>query len=140
MWDDEYVVDELTVEECWMRLRAGELGRLAICVTGRVDIFPVNYHADGRHIYFRTAPGTKLLELTVDPLVAFEIDGATVDDAWSVVAHGTATRIQLQSEIDDADLLPLTPWIPTLKYAWVRIEPSQLTGRRFDRATEPERY
>ena len=32
------------------------------------------------------------------------------------------------------------PWIPTLKYVYVRITPTLITGRRFERLPEPERY
>ena len=53
---------------------------------------------------------------------------------------GIATRLELQGEIDEADALPLTPWIPTLKYRWVRIAPTSLSGRWFVRAPEPDRY
>ncbi|WJL97406.1 hypothetical protein QSU92_13410 [Microbacterium sp. ET2] len=51
-----------------------------------------------------------------------------------------ATRLELQSEIDAAEALPLTPWIPTLKYRWVRLSPTSITGRRFQRGPEPDRY
>ena len=89
---------------------------------------------------FRTSEGTKLLELTINALVAFESDHYSETDAWSVVVKGRARVIESQHEILAADQLPLAPWIPTLKYVYVRIEPSELTGRRFERGPEPERY
>ncbi len=132
-------VTELSVDECWRVLADHSLGRLAVTAAGTVDIFPVNYAVDDRMLYFRTAPGTKLLELSINDRVAFEIDGASEREAWSVVVKGVAERVELQSEIDAADRLPLQPWVPTLKYRWVRIRPVELTGRRFERAPEPER-
>lgn len=140
MWDGESPVVDLSESEAWDRLRENTLARLAVSAAGEVDIFPINYYADGSTILFRTAPGTKLLELTVNSRIALEIDGYTDDEAWSVVLKGTAERIERQSEIDEADLAPLTPWIPTLKYNYVRITPTKITGRRFERAPEPERY
>ncbi len=136
----EEPITELSAEECWEYLQSNTVARLAVSVNNEVDIFPLNYYADGTTILFRTAPGTKLLELSVNNRVALEIDGHTETDAWSVVVKGTARPIELQSEINEADETPLTPWVPTLKYRYVRIEPTQLTGRYFERSGEPERY
>jgi uncharacterized protein len=140
MAEDDGRVEELNDQQCWDLLGSSSLGRLALCVAGEVDIFPVNYHADGTSILFRTAPGTKLLGLTIHDAVAFETDGYTEEEAWSVVAHGHAREIESQSEIQAADEAPLRPWIPTLKYRYVSIAPDRITGRRFQLAPEPERY
>lgn len=133
-------VEELNVDECWGLLANNNLGRIALCAARTIDIFPVNYYADGSTILFRTAPGTKLIELTVDDAVAFEIDGYNGGRAWSVVVKGTAHQLELNSEIDEAELAPLEPWIPSLKYRFVRITPTRLTGRSFRPAPEPERF
>ena len=93
-------VRELDRDECRELLKTAQLGRLATAAGGEPDIFPVNFHSDGDTILIRTAPGTKLLELTVHSAVAFEIDGWDDDGAWSVVAHGRARQLELQSEID----------------------------------------
>ena len=87
-------VAELSEEECWERLSANSLGRLATAVAGNPDIFPVNYYADGKSLLIRTAPGTKLLELTIHHDVAFEIDGYTDDEAWSVIVKGAASELE----------------------------------------------
>lgn len=139
MPSDEPVL-ELSGDECRALLAEGTLGRLAVSAGGDVDIFPINYFFDGTSILIRTAPGTKLLELTVHDSVAFETDGFTAEDAWSVVAHGRARQLESQTEIDEADRAPLQPWIPTLKYRYVRIDIDRITGRRFNRAPEPERW
>ncbi|UAJ77817.1 pyridoxamine 5'-phosphate oxidase family protein [Leifsonia sp. ZF2019] len=131
---------ELDRDECRELLKQGELGRLATAVGGEPDIFPVNYYSDGQSILLRTAPGTKLLELTVHDVVAFETDGFTVDEAWSVVVHGRARELERQQEIADAERAPLRPWIPTLKYRWVHIDIERLSGRRFLRLAEPDRW
>jgi len=130
----------LNEEECWNLLSRRELGRLAVAVAGKPDIFPVNYVTDGPRVLFRTAPGSKLAELSANPDVAFEVDEYDDTSAASVVLKGVAKRLELQSEIDAADALPFTSWIPTLKYRWVRISPTSITGRRFERGPEPDRY
>ncbi len=130
---------ELTPEDCWRALDSRAVGRLAVTAAGTVDIFPVNYAVRDGMLYFRTAPGTKLLELAINDRVAFEIDGYTDAEAWSVVLKGRAERLERQSEIDAAETLALEPWLPTLKYRWVRITPDEVSGRRFERGPEPER-
>ena len=135
-----YTVETLSEEQCWNLLARCELGRLALDTQGQPDIFPVNFVVDGPRVLFRTAPGSKLAELTENPRVAFEVDEYDDTFAASVVVKGTAERLQLQREIDAADALPFASWIPTLKYRWVRIAPTQITGRRFERGPEPERY
>ncbi len=134
------VVRVLSDDECRDLLRTSTLARLALTVGGEVDIFPVNVYSDGNSILIRTAPGTKLLELTIHDSVALEMDGYTDEEAWSVVVHGRARQLESQTEIDEADRAPLRPWIPTLKYRYVRVEPERMTGRRFRRLPEPDRY
>lgn len=134
------VISALSDDECWNLLARCELGRLATSVDGEPDIFPVNYVVDGPSVLFRTAPGSKLAEVLVNPRVAFEVDRYDDTQAASVVIKGTAKQLELQREIDAADTLGLAPWTPTLKYRWVRITAHTISGRRFDRGPEPDRY
>jgi uncharacterized protein len=138
--EDLVPVEDLGDEDCWQLLRSSSLGRLAVSVGGEPDIYPVNFVASDGRLLFRTAEGTKLLELTVNHRVAFETDGVGRDEAWSVVVKGTARALEKRSEIDAADQLPLRPVIPTLKYVYVEITPTRVTGRRFPLGPEPERY
>lgn len=125
---------------CRERLAEQEVGRLVTHVGDVIDVFPVNYVVDGGDIVFRTAEGSKLFELSVNDEVLFEVDDHTETDAWSVVVRGAARRLATVTEVEAADALPLRPWIPTLKYNYVRITPSSLTGRAFSREAEPDRY
>ncbi len=138
MTQDDAII-ELTGNQCWELLHAGSLGRLAIATSEGADIFPINYVASEGSLYFRTAPGSKLLGLTVNPSVAFEIDGYDESSAFSVVVKGTAEHLEHGADIDKADQLQLSPWVPTLKYRWVRIRPVTLTGRTFQLQAEPDR-
>ncbi|TDN92247.1 pyridoxamine 5'-phosphate oxidase family protein [Microbacterium sp. BK668] len=140
MSDASESVRTLTDEECWERLRGQELGRLVTRVGDRIDIFPVNYVADGESVLFRTAQGTKLFELTANDEVLFEVDDHTEVDAWSVIVRGHAKTLDTFAEVERADGLGLQPWIPTLKYAYVRVEPRSVSGRSFERGPEPDRY
>lgn len=133
-------VMRLSEEECWQYLARQELGRLVTHVGDVIDIFPVNYVVDEGTIVFRTAEGSKLVELTVNDEVLFEVDDHSEDDAWSVVVRGSARTIDTLAEREAADGLGLSPWIPTLKYNYVRVSPKTLSGRAFRRTEEPERY
>lgn len=133
-------VVSLDDDGCFELLSKQELGRLVTSAAGVLDIFPVNYALDGRTIVIRTAEGSKLMEMTINDEVLFEVDAYTDADAWSVVVRGHARRLETSDEVRAADELPLKPWIPTLKYNYVRITPDSVSGRAFRRGEEPDRY
>ncbi len=128
----------LPAEECWELLRATSLGRIALTVGGVLDIYPVNYVAHDGVITIRTSEGTKLLELSINANVAFEIDGVDKTAGWSVVLKGSARILSSGAEIEAAEKLSLHPLVPTEKHVWVRIDPAQVTGRRFLLGPEPD--
>jgi len=140
MENDERPGTVLTDEQSWSVLERCQYGRLAMCVAGRPDIYPINFIAHEGVLLMPTNPGTKLAELTVNERVAFEVDEVLDDQAWSVVLEGKARVIESQSEIDEANKLPLKPWIPTRKYTYVEITPTHIQGRHFELGEEPERY
>lgn len=136
----EDLITHLSEVECWQILRRAPFGRVAMIIDGEIEIFPINFVEDDGSIFFRTAPGTKLLALTVHDRVSVEVDSFSPEDAWSVVLKGTAEQLEKRSEIDRAETLTLVPWYPTLKYRWVKVTPKSLTGRSFARAAEPARF
>jgi uncharacterized protein len=123
----------LSADECWQRIEAAPYGRVAATAAGEIDIFPVNHGVDDRTVVFRTAAGTKLLELTINHRVAFEVDGFTDADAFSVVVKGLAEEFDRQGEVYAAERLGITPWAPEEKDRWVRITPTEVHGRTFAR-------
>lgn len=131
---DTSPVTELSEEECWELLRAHEVGRLATTAGGVLDIFPITYVVDNHTLVFRTGPGTKLIELTINDNVALEIDYYDDSEGYSVVVHGQAEQLDTMGEIDIAAQLPLPSLFPTERPRFVRIHPQQLTGRRFRRS------
>lgn len=126
-------IEVLSDEESYALLAEVEVGRLAVAVAGEVDIFPLNFAVDGRTIVFRTAEGTKLVEVVLAGRVAFEIDGYHPADgqAWSVVVKGHAEILDRYDDIYAAEKLPLFPWNSAPKERFVRIHPDEVTGRRF---------
>lgn len=97
----------------------------------------VRVHDGG--VYFRTAPGSKLAELAVNPNVVVQADGILADQAWSVLARGTARRLETEAEVTEAEALGITPWVPTLKDYYVRVDVTRLSGRHFTFGKHPER-
>jgi nitroimidazol reductase NimA-like FMN-containing flavoprotein (pyridoxamine 5'-phosphate oxidase superfamily) len=136
-------VDVLGEEESWHLLAGADLGRLAVtngggsdgrgdsASDGGVDIFPINYVVADRLIFFRTAPGSKLMDLTKHPIVALETDGTHNRRRWSVVVKGTAVRLGSDEEIEASGVLVLHSQVPTEKWNYVRITASSITGREF---------
>lgn len=119
----------LTAEESWKLLSQATLGRIVVGASGHADIFPVNYVVNQNHIYFRTAEGTKLVELTINDHVLFEADHVGPEQGWSVVVRGTARVITSFTETAKIDELGLRSWIPTPKYNVVEITANEITGR-----------
>jgi uncharacterized protein len=133
MTTDRLGMTELSTNACLDLLRGQTVGRLAVSIRDRPDIFPINYVVDHGGIVFRTAEGTKLAAAVLGRGVAFEVDGldAEAGEAWSVIVKGHATEIESMYQVVDALDLPLFPWQAAPKHRFVRIEPVEITGRRF---------
>ena len=129
---DEPNIETLDEAECWDLLATRQVGRLGVSVANKPDIFPVNYVLDGRAVVVQTAPGFKLAAAVLGQGVAFEAD--EIDEAshsgWSVVVHGPATEIESLEELLAASDLDLEPWAGGQKNHFVRIEATEITGRR----------
>jgi nitroimidazol reductase NimA-like FMN-containing flavoprotein (pyridoxamine 5'-phosphate oxidase superfamily) len=124
---------ELSTAESWTLLREAAVGRLAVIVDDRPDIFPVNHLVDHGSLVFRTAAGTKLAG-AAGHWVAFEVDGydLTTASAWSVVLKGEAQQVERLYDVLEVVELPLFPWHSAPKPRFIRIEPDSLTGRRYE--------
>lgn len=129
---DHPELQELSESECWWHLAEKTVGRLAVSIANKPDIFPVNYRIDGETIMVKTAPGLKLAAATLGPGVAFEVDEIDESDrsGWSVVVHGTASEVERLEELLDADDLRVDPWAAGTKNHYIRITPTEVTGRR----------
>ena len=125
-------IEHLGTAECWRLLESSSLGRLAVeGPAGVPDVFPVNFTVHSGSVYVRSAPGSKLMDIAARPGVAFEIDGESDAEAWSVVVKGSAVEIERMYELFDAVELPLYPWHAAPKHRYVRIVPEFVSGRRF---------
>jgi len=130
----------LNENESWNLLSSVALGRYVTSLgSGRLEIFPVNYVVQKRTVLFRTAEGTKLFGAMTHNQVLFEADNNNVDGGWSVIVRGTARVLYGSTELDEAERAGLHPWIATEKLRFVRIRPTEISGRRFVFGLEPDR-
>lgn len=140
MADFENPIEVLKEDEALELMGDQQLGRLVVRIKDDFDLYPVNFVVSEGKIYFRTAEGSKLFTVSINDRVLFEADDHTEDKAWSVIVKGRARILERTDEIQQADELPLKPWLPTLKYNYVEITPEEISGRRFQLGEEPERY
>ncbi|MDH3300452.1 MAG: pyridoxamine 5'-phosphate oxidase family protein [Acidimicrobiia bacterium] len=132
MIDQRTGLEIIEETECWDLLAERRVGRVAVSISNKPDIFPVNYLLDKRAIYIHTVPGTKLAGAVLGRAVAFEID--ELDEAthqgWSVVVHGVAEEVEKLEDILYAETLGIQPWTDTPKFRFLRIIVDEITGRR----------
>lgn len=127
-------IEVLSSDECEQLLRSSNLGRLALVVNGRPEVFPVNYAFAEGVVVFRTAPGLKLERAPLTQ-VAFEVDRVDTAHgiAWSVVVKGTAHDMSTAVDRLPERLrsLAVRPQAPGTHEAWMAIHEDSISGRRF---------
>ena len=123
-------IEEMSDADAWAFLTQHSFGRLAYLLGQDINIVPVNYSVAGQRLLIRTAPGSKLLGIVMNPRVAFEVDDFAAIEASSVVVRGTAVHLSPREADATADLQPTT-WIPTIKYEVIAIDVGAITGRMF---------
>ncbi len=131
--DEPRAIVELSNMESWTLLREAVVGRLAVIIDDRPEIFPVNHLVDLGSLVFRTGPGTKLAG-AIGHYVAFEVDGYDLEtaSAWSVVVKGRASGVNRLDDVLAVIALPPFAWHSSPKPHFIRIEPDSITGRRFE--------
>lgn len=124
----------LSEHECARLLQTQNIGRIALVVDGRPEIFPVNYVFDDGVVVFRTSTGLKLERGPYTP-AAFEVDHFDSANrvAWSVVVHGTAQDISqsLDTLSERLRTLAVQPAAPGARRNWMAVYADRMTGRRF---------
>ncbi|MEU2868632.1 pyridoxamine 5'-phosphate oxidase family protein [Streptomyces olivoreticuli] len=125
------VLMKLSERECWDRLDTHGVGRLGLSVDSKPVLVPVNYLVDGRTIVYRT-DRDGVAAAAAGAELAFEVD--RIDDArsggWSVLVVGTVEHID-ESEVIRRlmNRLGVEPWAGGKRDLWVRVVPSEVSGR-----------
>jgi transcriptional regulator with XRE-family HTH domain len=121
---------DLTAEQCEAHLGADGVGRV-VFVSGRGPVaHPVNYAmSDGDIIVSTTVAAAE--ELERQESVGFQLDRVdeALSEGWSVLATGSARRVDDPDEVHRLSLLGLEPWAGGARHALVRITPAEVTGR-----------
>lgn len=133
-------VTVLSEDENWNLLGSVSLGRLVTNFAGEPEIFPVNFVVQDRTVLFRTAEGTKLFSAVANHAVVFEVDDHNLIEGWSVIVRGRARLLKADTDIQRAERARLLPWTATRKPHYVRITPTEITGRNFRFGPEPDRH
>ncbi len=123
------ILDEQT---CWDLIATKTVGRIAVAVANRPDIFPMNYAMDGHDVVFQTLPGIKLAAAVLGKAVAFEVDDLSEEThtGWSVVIHGTATEIEGTEALLAATELGIKPWAEGPRFRYLKVTADNISGRR----------
>jgi nitroimidazol reductase NimA-like FMN-containing flavoprotein (pyridoxamine 5'-phosphate oxidase superfamily) len=129
-------LETLNVEDCTQRLRATNVGRIAVIHDGHPMVVPVNYKlvetTGTLWIALRTRPGN-VIDQPGTP-VALEIDDIDRVNhrGWSVVVRGTLHH----AAGDFRERFDPEPWLDDERDTWLLIEISIISGRQLH-STEP---
>ena len=131
--DAQFGVTHLSEADCWEAIRNADWGRLAVVVDGHPEIFPINHAVDHGTVVFRSGEGTKFDAASTGAPVAFEVDGFDPETgtAWSAMVKGIVETPHSIDEVIETLELPISPWQEGTKSRYIRIVPSETTGRRF---------
>jgi nitroimidazol reductase NimA-like FMN-containing flavoprotein (pyridoxamine 5'-phosphate oxidase superfamily) len=130
--DPSTLLLHLTEPQCWELLGTHGVGRVGLPVGPAPVVLPVNYAVDARTIVYRTSPRGTAAPAEGSP-ASFQVDH--IDEhrsrGWSVLLLGEAHRVDDPEEEQRLAALPgATPWAGGARPLWVRISPSEVTGRR----------
>jgi len=117
--------------ECLRLLEPGGVGRVGFAAAEGIVIVPVNFALAGKCVVFRTAPDT-LLAVYSHGQVSFQVDHVDEElrEGWSVLVHGHAHPVTDERDIRRLEVRTrLTPWAGGARDVFVRITPSQISGR-----------
>ncbi|PJN28037.1 pyridoxamine 5'-phosphate oxidase family protein [Kitasatospora sp. CB02891] len=123
------VLGELGTADCWDRLGASGLGRLARTGPDGPVVRPVSYLVHDRTVLYRTNPDG-VLAPAAGGEAAFEVDHADPDlrQGWSVLMVGPLAYVT------EPALLAELPQ-PSAHGRWVRLTPATVTGRTISTAS-----
>lgn len=133
--DERTGLFKLTADQCTEVLASSSIGRIVFLDGDQPIALPVNYAWFEDSIVFRTGEGQKLSAATLGQKVAFEVDEIEPDthEGLSVLVKGEARAVEDWAEQEQLEQLDVRPWQrQPWRRGWVRIVPSEITGRKLD--------
>lgn len=124
---------------CLELLETAWLGRVGVSIAALPAILPVSYLLDGGSVAFRSEPGSKLEAIGRGEVVCFEVDHAdrVEGTAWSVLVVGQARAVTDPVQRAALDERGADLWPPVDSAAWVCLDTSVISGRRFRTPEQP---
>jgi hypothetical protein len=120
----------LTPAQCDAHLEVGGVGRIVFLTERGPVAYPVNFvMSEGDVILSTTA--AQAAELEAQRRASFQIDRVdeVLSEGWSVLATGSARRVDDPDELVELSSLGLEPWAGGNRLEMVRIHPEEITGR-----------
>ena len=128
----EHILRTLGPNECFDLLEPGGIGRVGFASVYGTMILPVNFAVSRKTIIFRTAPDS-LLAVYANAEVSFQVDDIdrALHEGWSVLVQGHAHVVTNERDLRQLEEhTHLEPWAAGTRDIYVRIMPTQITGRR----------
>lgn len=132
----ERALRTLSPAECFDLLEPGGIGRIGFASAGGIMMLPVTFALAGKAIVFRTAPDT-LLAVHANDQLSFQADrfDEVTREGWSVLVLGHARNVTTEREVRQLqDRTNLQPWAVGARDVYVRVAPTQISGRWVGRA------
>jgi transcriptional regulator with XRE-family HTH domain len=124
---------DLSEAECLALIAPGGVGRFLFVQAGRGPVaFPVNFKMDSGEVVFRVDSDSVSTEGVHQQPVSFDVDqlDEALSEGWSVLLTGTAKVISGSRELSQAQALDIRPWAGGDRDLYIRLSPTQITGRR----------
>jgi transcriptional regulator with XRE-family HTH domain len=131
-WGSAGLVERLLPAECYRLIAPRGIGRIAFVATSGLAVLPVNYAVENGTIVIRTGSGS-VIAAHGDGRVSFEADHFDLElgQGWSVLVRGDAHRVVQPGELRNLrEGGDPRPWPAGEHDLFVKIVPSQITGRR----------
>jgi uncharacterized protein len=135
MQRDSAGLEVLSREASLALLASVPVGRVVYTDRALPAILPVNFALDGNRVVFRTGAGSKLAAAARGAVVAFEADAfdTAAETGWSVMIVGRSYLVEDADEIERLKKLDLRPWVPKERQHFVKVDVTQISGRRLSR-------
>ena len=131
---------DLTETECAELIRAGLVGRVAVCTPDGPHIIPVNYSVVDDSVVLRTTPYSLLGSTAKGSILALEVDQFDYEyqRGWSVVARGRCEVVVDHAQLEHIRNTwnPMT-WAKGGRTLYLRFEWTEITGRRLGQGWDP---
>jgi transcriptional regulator with XRE-family HTH domain len=126
------VLETMTAQECTAHLDPGGIGRFLFAADRGPVAVPVNYAMLGEDVVFRTDDRTAAAGAIGQQRVSFDVDhfDEALREGWSVLVSGTASILTRPEDVAAAKRLSIEPWAGGNREAYVRLVPTEVTGRR----------